>query len=435
MANERALKALPSGLQVGDWRVAERVGAGTYGVVYRVLPVGPESTDPGALKLSVYPWDPRFVREAELLDRLRHASVPRLLGRGVLRHASGVEHPYLILEWIDGTPLYAWAERHTPSSRQVCQLLSQVARALAATHDAHAVHRDVKGGNILVRHSDGRAFLIDFGSGHFQGATRLTWQSLPPGTSAYRSPEACRFLRDSVGDRDAHYAAPPADDVFALGVTAYRLVMGEYPPSMETRADEARAWRLENPDPRLRALILRMLSESPEARGTAAELAEALEAVAEERLPERSRARVRRRQSWLALAAVGLSALLLWTVQAVSTRGQENADAELPDAGTAAVGDSLLTTPAAAHPSAERKPVAQPVPLAPRPGQTRPDGKGRCPGSTQVSINGGCWVEQPATTAEVCMENGYAYSKGKCYAPALELPDKPLPTSAPANAR
>lgn len=460
---------LPQGLKVGEWCVGARAGKGTYGVVYRTHRVGQEGAGPVALKLAVYPWDPRFAREAELLSRIRHDSIPRLLGHGVLRHSSGAEHPYLVMEWIEGTPLYDWAEEHAPSSRQLCQPLAQLARALETIHAAQAVHRDVKGANVLVRHSDGRAMLIDFGSGYFQGASRLTWQSLAPGTSAYQAPAACRFLIRSVRDRDAYYEASPADDVFALGVTAYRLVMGAYPPPMEPDANEVGAWRLKDSElrlalegnprvaPPLRELILRMLSAAPEARGSAAELARELEAMAAEvepskaeapagrsMRPERSRpgARGRSWKPWVALAAVGMCGGLLgalhWGLAQLghlSASRQGTSDVEAPDAGTAAVGDTAPTVaPASVHPPAERKPVAQPIPLEPRPGQTRPDAKGRCPGSTQVAINGGCWVQQPAMTAEACTENGYAYSKGQCYAPALAPSEKPLPTSSPATA-
>jgi serine/threonine protein kinase len=462
---------LPSGTQVADWRVVDRQGHGSFGVVYRALRVGQEDAAPVALKLSIYPWDRRFGREVQLLSRVHHPSVPRLLGHGLLRYPSGAEHPYLVMEWVDGTPLYAWAEQHAPSSPHVLLLLAQLARALEAIHAAHAAHRDVKGDNVLVRHSDGRAILIDFGSGHFHGSPRLTWQSLPPSTPAYHSPQASLFYLRSVRNRDAYYPLSPADDVYALGVTAYRLVMGEYPPPVVPYEDETGSWQVMTPDPRpflernprveprLRELILRMLSDSPEARGTAGELAEALEAAS--RLPPETvevapptaepstgtgvlpggRARVPAWMPWLVLAAVGVSGFLLWSSQAVhvppqyvSTSTQKASDSDAPDAGTAAVGDSSPPAPlASVHPPSERKPLAQnPLP-EPRPGQLRPDGKGRCLIRKQVALNGGCWVEQSPMTAEECAKSGYAYSQGKCYAPALAPPQKPLPTSSPAD--
>ncbi|HEX8702546.1 MAG TPA: serine/threonine-protein kinase [Myxococcaceae bacterium] len=488
MANERGPAEygprLPPGLRVGDWRVVERHGQGSYGVIYRAVRADQEDAGPVALKLSVYPWDPRFAREAELLSRIRHPSVPRLLSQGVLRHASGAEYPWFAMEWVDGTPLYSWADQHALSSRQVLLFLAQVARALEATHSAQAVHRDVKGDNILVRLSDNRAVLIDFGSGHFQGAKRLTWRDLAPGTPTYRSPQASLFHIRSVRDRDAYYEATPADDVFALGVTAYRLVMGQYPPQLEPYEDEAGSWHVVSPDPRpflernphveprLRELILRMLSDAPEARGSAAELAEALEAAADApsvscstvsqlseahapvappdtATPPSTPARPEHLEShshawawtpWLALAAAGLAAILLWPSQPVhvpleqaSVSTQESSDSQAPDAGTAAVGDS--PRPSSVPSSSKRKPVAQSPLPEPRPGQLRPDGKGRCQVRKQVALNGGCWVAVSPMTSEECLGSGYAYSQGKCYAPALAPSEKPVPTSSPPEKR
>jgi serine/threonine protein kinase len=87
--------------------VVERHGQGGYGAVYRALRIGQEDAGPVALKLSLYPWDARFARAGALLSRLRHPRAPRLLGHGFWRPpSSGVEHPYLVIEWVEGSPLY-----------------------------------------------------------------------------------------------------------------------------------------------------------------------------------------------------------------------------------------------------------------------------------------------------------------------------------------
>ncbi len=481
---EELLSRLPPGTQVGAWRVEAWQGQGAYGAVYRAVRIGQEHAGPVALKLSLYPWDARFAREAELLSRLSHPSIPRLLSRGLLRHANAAEYPYFVMEWVEGTPLYAWAQQHAPSCHQVCLLLVQLARALAALHAAGAVHRDVKGDNVLVRHSDGRALLIDFGSGHFQGAPRLTWQSLPPGTPAYQSAHACLFHIRSARERDNYYPPTPADDLYALGVTAYRLVMGEYPPPMDVQETEEGTWHVASPNPRpllesnprvqprLREVLLRLLSDSPEARGTAAQVAEALEAAADEGVqapqpasPTAARAsppnasppvgrgefprrpmpvpRVWALKAWLVLAAAGGAVLLLWSLPPVpehlSAGTPQASDSQVPKAGSAAAGDTSPTAPpASAHPPSEPKPIAQEPPPEPRPGQprrqARPDEKGRCPGRMQVAINGACWVENSSMSTEACAESGVLF-KGKCYSPALEPLQKPLPTSNPAKAR
>jgi len=475
--------ALPLGMKVGAWRVHGFRGRGTYGAVYSVARLGPGPATLAALKLAVHPGDPRFEREVELLSRIRHPSVPRLFDSGLWRDALGRAYPYVVMQWVQGEPLYAWAARRNPSSRQVLALLAQAARALQATHEVSGVHRDVKGDNVLVRPSDGRLFLTDFGMGHFAGAKRLTPLPMLPGTPAYRSPEMWQYLQRAGRDATSPLLAQPSDDVFALGVMAYRLVTDTYPPSTHPHEEESRCWRpggagpvaprqLNPPvDAQLNALILRMLSPRPEARGTAGELAEAMErgvahagpsadvplfewetlgpsqwtaeeqAEAEQlghrprrRDPERARqvarwdaaaragvpARQREPRRWLTWLAAGL-ALGLWPERTASMRGEQGST-ELP----VSLGDTAQASPDAPEQAAVQKGVAQQVPKNPLPGQLKPDSSGRCH-KKLIAINGGCWAKVDVDP-EDCLGHGYVY-QGGCYSPSYT--SRSEPASAP----
>ncbi len=298
---------------------------------------------------------------------------------------------------------------------------------------------------------------IDFGSCHFQGAQRLTWEVLPPVTLEYLSPQAWLFYIRSQQQPDSAYPPSPADDLYALGVTAYRLVMGQYPARYAAKQDEQGSWQVTSPDPRpqlesnprveplLREVIARLLSDDPEARGTAAQVAEALEAGAgEEKGTECSTPPVRTRslKPWLALAAAGACAVWLCSQWVTLPPGPTSvnkpwaSNAQTPDAGTAAVGDTSPTEPRAATPPPEEtRPMAQAPLPEPHPWQARPDENGRCSGHKQVPINGGCWAELLPMSAEKCVESGYVLFQGKCYLPVPAPPRKPVPTSSPGETR
>jgi serine/threonine-protein kinase len=449
---------LSPGTHVGDWRIVDLCGRGAFGTVYLVEGVAPGATGLGALKLALAPRDARFGREVELLARLRHPCVPRLLASGDWHSpGGGPPHPYLVMEWVEGLPLYEWARFRAPSWRQVMGLLAGLARALEATHAAEAVHRDVKGGNVLVRVEDGRGFLVDFGAGHYRGASTLTWQPLPPGTPAYRSPEAFRFERNPAQALVDSYAPGPADDLFALGVTAYRLVTGEYPPLAEPEGEEAHVWAEAGPGPQsarelnarcdieLSGLISRMLSPRPEARGSAREVAEALEQAARSAGPEadeplfpeavtpshiQSRASRRSWSPWLAAGLTGAVALsAAWVLHAIPRMdGRPAPRVEERDAGVVGVGASVLTAPVVSvQVPGSVSPLAVDLPAKPFPGQLRPDAKGRCPRKSMAAINGGCWTK---VAPEDCEESSYRY-RGRCYEPAAP-PPRP-PTSSPTE--
>jgi hypothetical protein len=347
-------------------------------------------------------------------------------------------------------------------------VVAQLARALEATHAAQGVHRDVKGANLLVEASGLRAFLTDFGAGNYAGAARLTREGLPPGTDTYRSPEAWAFALHCPRNSTAVYEARPADDVFALGVSAYRLVTGVYPPPMELREEEEGPGRLEWPAPappsalnprvdlELSALILRALSTRPEDRPTARELAEALEAAVRNPAPgvdrplraategaraaveqqgqkvERERSLGRRTRlraavpSWVGHAASAMLGGVIVAVTAgwalrMSWREEVGRAVHPMSAEPSGLGDTGLGVPSAWKDAPDgREGLRVPMPDTPLEGQRR---AALCSPPVEIAINGGCWV-LVTYVKPPCGERGYEW-KGSCYFPSYQPPRKP----------
>jgi hypothetical protein len=468
---------------VGPWKVKAYAGGGAYGLVFRAVKAGEEHAGEVALKVACYPGDERFQREVVLLSRVHHPSVPRLLDHGEWQPPRGKAHPYIVMEWFEGLPLYTWAEYRNSSSREVLQVLGQLAGALEATHAAGGVHRDVKGGNIRVSLEGARAMLMDFGAGTYAGAAPLTKGALPPGTDDYRSPEAREHALLQPRNAITPYVAQPADDVFALGVCAYRLVTGWYLPPAEVRPEEPGLWRLEwrvpkppvemNPrvDPLLSELIVRMLSLQPEERPTAVELAEALAlgargagpgadkplfpreepvAAVESVAPVRSQgsapgARIatarrvparERRRAWAAYAVCALlgAAVSALAVGWVLWPGQPARQSEVVQltSGKAlrrekpiGLDGTGLEAPAGNVQGASGSGSAsRPVPPTPLKDQRLAP---RCVPEVEVTINGGCWVEVP-TTKPPCRDPHYEW-QGSCYIPSLTRRRQPTSDS------
>jgi len=277
----------PLGTLVGPWIVGRHIGGGGYGTVLRVVHKDRPEGGSYALKLALKAGDARFDREAQLLSRVRHPSVPRLEGRGTWMSPEGDAYPYVVMQLVEGISLYAWALEHKPTLRQDIGLLAQVARALQATH-LHGVHRDVKGDNIRVG-AEGHAVLLDFGSCWYPGASPLTGKEMPPGTRRYFSDQLLFFeFALKKGAPIEHYEAEPADDMYAFGMTAYRLLAGAYPPgNLGSKVGLQKVVPLKAPRglaeacPELGELIERLLGEDTEARGSAEAVAEELEALRE----------------------------------------------------------------------------------------------------------------------------------------------------------
>lgn len=443
---------LPPGTGVGAWRIEAWAGGGAYGAVYRAVPRHEEHGSPVALKLALLPEDPRFAREAELLSGCHHPSIARLVEQGWWESGLGTRHPFLVLEWVEGAPLYAQALVQPLEPARVRRWLGQLAQALATVHARGAVHRDLKGDNVLVRGSDDRAVLMDFGSGLYPGAAPLTPAMGFVGTPLYRSPQAWLFEIQHHGSTTARYQPCAADDLYALGVTACRLLTGEYPELYEPFRDEQGTWHLERVrmprallsgfwvEPSLRNLTLRLLSVHPEQRGSAAQLARELASPEGcVRRPLGSRALRRSARRWLPAVAAGLALAaevgrtvapeLLERLSLARTERARPSSAEL---GTSGLGDDAASTSLdKARSGAPMQGMREKTPPELRPGQIRPDAKGKCP-LKLVALNGGCW-NAAAWEPEKCEAVGGEMYEGVCYVPFIPPARRPRPTSAPVK--
>jgi len=450
---------LPPGSQIGAWRVVSCAGQGMFGTVYRVQRAEPEGAQLFALKLAHYPNDPRFEREVELLRRIEHPNVPRLHEAGWWKPGSGEPRAYFVMDLVEGVPLYRWAAGRRVSSREVLKVVGQVARALEATHAVGGVHRDVKGDNVLVAAGDTGAVLVDFGAGTYRGAKALTWHAMPPGTPQYRSPQALRFhvrWRPEVGGA---YEATPADDLYALGVTAYRMVTGEYPPPHvqvevgEREEDDTPKWvppeQVVTVSPKLAALIRQLLSVQPEARGSAQQVAEAAERAARRegrRADAPITARPARkatvypkwaravglglvRASWLAAAAGAGMVLALsvrpYVVEEGDAGQQQAAQAGAPKKRAVGLAEAEEVRQAVeSTPSAENESISREMPKEPLPGQRRAP----CKADYEVVLRGGCWVLL-GNKKPPCGKDAYEWKSG-CYAPSFP-PGRPATSGTP----
>ncbi len=263
-------------LQIGDYKILDRVGAGGMGQVFlaehtrmqrivalKMLPID-RMKDPRAIE--------RFYEEIRAASRLLHPNIFTAFDAG---ESQGVN--YLAMEYIDGLTLSQMVANDGPMAVDAAAgIIRQAATGLLHAHRSGITHRDVKPSN-LMRSSDGTVKVLDLGLAQFS-ASSLLHQSNDKttnkakenkkklvGTLAYMSPEQ---LEDAEN-------ADARSDIYSLGATLFFLLTGR-PPFVGEQIDQVYGHRhgdipdlmdsRNDVDLGLTNIFKRMLAKSPSER-------------------------------------------------------------------------------------------------------------------------------------------------------------------------
>ncbi len=213
------------GSRLGSYRLIREIGRGGMGSVYLASRADEEYESNVAIKVVRPGFDTdfilrRFRRERQILAQLQHPNIGRLLDGGSMEG----DIPYLVMEYVEGSRITAYAADHRLSVEDRIRLFLPVCAAVEYAHRAFIVHRDLKPGNILVDAS-GTPKLLDFGISkllHSHPLDSAETQDIAMATPDYASPEQI------VGD-----PVTPASDVYSLGAVLYELLTGVLPHRFE----------------------------------------------------------------------------------------------------------------------------------------------------------------------------------------------------------
>jgi len=211
------------GETVGNYKISHKIASGGMGAVYLAQRSDGHFDRSVALKVIKKGMDSeqvlkRFHRERQILAKLQHPNIARLLDAGLTKDG----RPYFIMEYIDGLPINEYCDKNRLTIKERLNLFQTVCETVSYAHRNLVVHRDLKPGNIFIT-SEGIVKLLDFGiaavlDDSIETEGQLTKIGQHILTPEYASPEQARGERIDT-----------ATDIYSLGMVFYELLTGIRP--------------------------------------------------------------------------------------------------------------------------------------------------------------------------------------------------------------
>src|SRR3972149_3004615 len=138
----------PGSILAGRYRIEDKLGRGGMGAVYLAYDQTLNMRVAVKENLNANPEAERqFKKEAELLAKLRHPNLPRVTDHFILQ-----DQQYLVMDYVEGIDLHAWAVQKPPTVDEVLRWAKDLGSALSylPTRPSPIIHRDINPSNVKV---------------------------------------------------------------------------------------------------------------------------------------------------------------------------------------------------------------------------------------------------------------------------------------------